>query len=136
MAKISKRLLEDIKNKNNIDVPLESWEQERIFRWAEINEHIYPVLKYMYGSLNGVKLSIGAAMKAKAQGLKKGFPDIVLPIRNKDYTGLFIELKRLKKSYATPEQKEFLGVLNEQGFKAIVCKGHKAAIEEIENYLR
>lgn len=117
-------------------VPAESWEQTCIFTFAQRNEHIYPELKYMTGSLNGVKLSIGAAKKAKAQGLKKGFPDIFLPVKRNGYSGLFIELKRLKGSYATPEQKEFLKFLNEQGFKAVVCKGHKAAIEEIENYLK
>jgi hypothetical protein len=51
-------------------------EQVAVFEWALLNENRFPELKLMTGSLNGVRLTIGQAVKAKKTGLKPGFPDI------------------------------------------------------------
>jgi hypothetical protein len=121
--------------KNN-KTPLEDWEQEQIFNWRHNNIRKYPELKYMYATLNGVRVQPGLRRKLKKQGLTKGVPDIDLPVNNKYYTGLHIELKRLKGGTASPEQKAFLQFLANQGRLAVVCKGHKAAIKTIKDYLK
>lgn len=115
--------------------PTELQEQIAIFSWANTQLDKYPLLRYMNASLNGVRLTIGQATIAKRSGLLKGYPDIFLPLRNKEYSGLFIELKRVKGGVVSPEQKDFLSFLNSQGFKAVVCRGSKEAIETIECYL-
>ena len=128
--------------KNNC--PLESWEQEQIFAWRDKMKQQYPILALMHSSGNGLRLTPGTAVKAKKQGLTKGIPDIFLPtpiaLDNHGFDmcyGLFIELKRADKSKSiiSPEQKIILAALNNQGYKAIVCYGHKDAIQEIKNYL-
>jgi hypothetical protein len=119
--------------KNN--VPRESWEQEMIFKWACNNQKKYPELKYMNGSLSGVRLTVGLRIKAKKQGNKKGVPDIDLPAKNKYYSGLHIELKRVKGGVASKEQKDFLQFLADQGRKAVICKGHEAALKVLIEYL-
>lgn len=59
-------------------------------------EYKYPELWLLNGSLNGVRLSIGQAVKAKRCGEKRGFPDIFLPVARKGFHGLAIELKKKK----------------------------------------
>lgn len=118
--------------------PLESEEQEKIFSWANKNKSKYPELALLHSSLNGVKLSPGAAVKAKKQGMVKGVPDIFLPITKVEgefCAGLFIELKRISGSKISTEQKAFIECLRFQGFQCNVCYGADEAIEAIKDYL-
>lgn len=121
-------------NKKNTS-PLEAWEQEQIFIWRQCNQNKYPDLELLNGSMSGVRLMPGQRLKAKRQGMPKGFPDLFLPVRNKTHSGLFCELKRLRGSIVSPEQKWWLKRLNEQGFLAVVARGHEEAIGIIKSYL-
>ena len=89
----------------------------------------------MFSTLNGVRLTIGQATKAKRSGNKKGVPDIWLPVKRGKFSGLVIELKREIGGVVLKEQKEWLAFLNKQGYNAVVCRGFMAAITEIQNYL-
>ena len=121
--------------KSNSNYPTELQEQITIFKWINENKQKYPMLNYCNASLNGVRLSIGQSAIAKRSGLIKGYPDIFLPYKVNEYSGLFIELKRVRGGVVSPEQKDFLSFLNKQGFKAVVCKGSKEAIDTIKSYL-
>ena len=118
-------------------------EQVAIFEWAEIAKSTYPELEMLIGSLNGVRISIGAAVKAKQAGLKRGYPDLSLDCRRstnlgplrKFYGGLRIELKRIGDSKVSKEQVWWLDRLHEQGYRAVVCWGADEAIREITSYL-
>lgn len=118
--------------------------QKSIFEWANLNLKKYPQLRLLNASMNGVKLtSKQAGMRAKQVGMKKGFPDIFLPVANSYFHGLFIELKRneiktfnIKKGVVTKEQKQWLDDLNAQGYHAVVCYGFAEAIKVIESYLQ
>lgn len=118
-------------------VPTEFEEQTKIFYWSKIYQSKYPVLKYLNSSLNGIRLTQGQARKAKMAGLMSGYPDIFLPYNNGKFNGLFIELKRQKKSVSrvSEEQKDFIIFLNKQGFFACVCYGAEDAINTITAYL-
>lgn len=124
---------------------IEADDQAALFRWAEHFKAKYPELEFLNGSLNGVPLSLVQAGKAKAAGMKKGFPDINLPVARGGYHGLFIELKikpyrnhKNKMVYPTTskEQKHWLFWLTQHGYRAVVCKGFDAAVEEILAYLQ
>ena len=101
----------------------------------------YPDAKYC-ASLGGIRTSYKQAVKAKATGYVKGFPDlqICVPMERGGtqgggtYHGLFLEIKKDKKSYPTKEQKEWIEYLNEQGYCARVTKGLDETIEVIDNY--
>lgn len=118
--------------------------QKAIFEWADINTYKAPELKLLNASLNGVKLTSQASgYKAKLAGLKKGYPDLFLPVARHSYHGLFIELKRdanealqIKRGSLTREQKWWLSELERQGYLAKVCFGFKNTIETIKNYLK
>lgn len=123
---------------------IEADEQAALFRWAEAFKDDYPGLELLNGSLNGVKLFVGQAVKAKKAGMKKGFPDISLPVPRGGYHGLFIELKikayrNIKGKMVHPkvsgEQLWWLDQLKEMGYRAVVCYGFDEAKVEIVGYL-
>lgn len=105
----------------------------------------YPTL-IVQGSLGGIRLPIGNAVKAKKMGNKKDFPDLTIAIPNKRYTGCFIELKRegtrlYKKNgqLVTNEhfhaQDELHKMLRAVGYYAEFAVGYQDAIQQIEKYL-
>ena len=108
--------------------------QVQLFQWAELQSGKYPELQLLNGSLNGVRLHIGQAVKAKRAGMKRGYPDMFLPVRRGEYAGLFIELK-VEKNKPSPEQKDWISALRGQGFKAEVCWGFNEARDIILNYV-
>lgn len=110
-------------------------DQVAIFKWARHYQRKYPELHLLNGSLNGVRLTIGQAVKAKKAGMKKGFPDISLPVPKSRYHGLYIELKKEKGGRVSPDQKEKLELLRIFGNFACVCEGRFAAIDVIKKYL-
>lgn len=122
-------------------IPKEYDEQVAIFEWASYQKD--PRLKLMFASLGGIRLPMGLAVKAKQAGNKQGVPDIFLPaVRrcpdgNILFCGLAIELKRIKASPSDtqPWQLAYHEELRGQCWRVEVCKGAKAAIAVIEEYL-
>ena len=110
-------------------------EQVSIFQWAEIKQIEIPELRLLNSSLNGVRLSIGAAKKAKRAGMKAGFPDLFLPVARGGFHGLFIELKRVGGRKPDPEQEKWLKWLSKEGYDCYCCKGAESAIQTIISYL-
>ncbi len=115
--------------------PSEYAAQCAIFRFAELMSKQYPELELLVGSLNGVRLTIGQAVKAKKAGMKRGYPDIRLDVARGGYHGLRIELKRQKGGVVSPEQKEWLKRLTEEGCYAVVCYGEDEAKDVLMRYI-
>lgn len=84
---------------------------------------------------NESKRSAAYGAKMKRMGLRKGFPDLFIPMARQGFHGLFIELKVDKSSRVQPEQKTWIVYLNEHGYKATICCGADEAIEEIKKYM-
>ena len=116
-------------------IPLEEIEQEHVFLWASMEERAYPELAMLYAIPNGGKRAIKTAVALKKQGVKRGVPDMCLPVARGGYHGLYIELKRQKGGTVSETQKEWIAALNTQGYKAIICHGAEEAIEQIRGYL-
>lgn len=114
---------------------LEGAHQAALFEWAEHMRGIYPEIKRMFHVPNGGKRDRVTAARLKAEGVKPGVPDIVLPAPRGAYHGLWIELK-VDGGKPTKEQLEWLDYLNSVGYCALLCYGWKTAREEIEMYLR
>lgn len=107
----------------------EAQEQEIVIRYCTLKN--IPIFHIPNGSYK----SITARIRAKREGLKAGVPDLMIPIANNNYNGLFIELKRIKNSKVSIEQKYWIELLNNNNYKAIVCYGAGKAIEVIEDYI-
>jgi len=113
---------------------LEYLNQCAVFDWALRSQAKYPHLRFLHASLNGVKLTMGQAIKAKRSGMKKGVPDICLPFRALEFTQLFIEMKH-GKNKQTKEQKEFMQFLVQGGSYYSVAYSALEAIATIQKYV-
>lgn len=100
-----------------------------------MNVKDYPDLKWLYHCPNGGSRNKAEASKLKAMGVKSGVPDLMLPIKRGGYSGLFIELKKIKGGKVSEEQREWLDHLRSQGFGAIVCYGWLEAKQTLIDYL-
>ena len=114
----------------------EHTEQVNIIKFCKLQK--IPVFSIPNGmwvpGLAGVRLFSYIA-KMKAEGMEKGVPDLFFPIVRNGFHGLFIELKT-KTGRLSPEQKEWLKTLSENGYRAICCYGATEAIAEIKNYIK
>lgn len=71
------------------------------------------------------------AIRMKRQGTAKGFPDYVIALPGVGV--VYIELKRLRGSATSHEQREWIATLNAcPGAEARICKGASGAIAFIE----
>ena len=115
---------------------LEEDEQIALFQWAELMLHKYPELSLMYHIPNEGKRSLATGGRLKAMGLKKGVPDICLPVPRGKYHGLYVEMKREIGGKLTEEQYRWLKDLDKQGYAVTLCHGWRKAVVEIETYLK
>ena len=105
-----------------------------IFKWIQFNSARYRGLDLAYATASGLKMSIGALMKAHKAGIiKKGLPDIVIPVARGGYHGLYIELKS-KNGIVSPAQSEFIGKLMNEGYSSVIAWGYDEAIKMINDY--
>tara|TARA_R100000005_G_C5001369_1_gene208560 strand:+ start:4894 stop:5307 length:414 start_codon:yes stop_codon:yes gene_type:complete len=105
--------------------------QKQVVRYIQLR---YPKVKFC-ASLGGIRTSYTQAVKAKASGYVKGFPDLQICYPTKKSSGLFLEIKKDKKSYASKSQKEWIEYLNNVGYTAVVCKGYDECMSAIDKYL-
>lgn len=115
----------------------EDAEQKAVIDWTKLMAWRWPALEMLIHYPSGGKRPYGEAGKMKGLGTKAGVPDLILPVPRGQYHGLFIEMKRPDKSKArtSPEQKEWIRMLNEEGFLAVICYGQDEAKETIIDYL-
>jgi hypothetical protein len=95
----------------------------------------YPKVRYC-ASLGGIRTSMKQAILAKKTGYVKGFPDMAILHPNKEYSGLFLEIKADKKGYASKEQKEWVEDLNKVGYFAKVVKGLEECMDVLDWYMK
>lgn len=117
--------------------PSEHYEQCLVIRYCDIKKiPIFAIPNANALSSQNKQMAIRNMAKMKKEGLRKGIPDLFIPVAKNGYHGLFIEMKRVKGSTTSKEQKEWIEKLNNNGYKAIICKGSQVAISEIENYFK
>lgn len=113
----------------------EHTEQAALIDWAERLTPRLPELGLLYAIANaGAGGQRGQAGKMKAEGVKRGVPDLCLPVARGGYHGLYIELKATGGTLSA-EQKQWIAGLRGGGYCAEVCVGTVAAAEAIERYL-
>lgn len=117
-------------------VPTEHEEQVALFQWAEANEVQYPSLAMLAAIPNGGYRPMTTAAMLKAEGVKAGYPDVLLDVARGPYHGLRIELKRADRSNRpTDAQRDWLVRLAFEGYQVAVCYGAQEAIKVITDYL-
>ncbi len=111
----------------------EAIEQAKVIAWARANERNYPYLWMLHSSLNGVKMTKAQAVRAIAQGMKKGVADLFLPVKKGVYSGLYIEM-RSEKGRTSIDQSKFLTAVSENDYLAHICYSAVEAIDKIKGY--
>ena len=113
----------------------EAGNQKAVFLWAALNFNTYPQLRFLAHIPNGGFRDKREAASLKAQGVKRGFPDLFLTWPNKTFHGLFIEMKA-KNGVVSQEQDAWITHLNSVGYLAIVCYSWEEARDVILEYLK
>lgn len=89
-------------------------------------------LPYYHVPNEGLR-SVVAGAQLRSIGLKKGVPDICVPVARGPYHSLYIEMKS-EGGKPTKEQTEWIWRLREEGMCAYVCIGATNAIALIDQY--
>lgn len=110
------------------------------------NDDRLPQLDLLFAIKNAGHGDAVRGARSKAEGIKKGVPDIFLPVASFDkyantYSGLFIELKRPKtenklEGRASKEQCKWAEALEAQSYLVKLCYGWEAAKIVLLDYLR
>jgi hypothetical protein len=100
--------------------------QSEYFKILAWNESKFPELKYIFAIPNGGKRSIGVAVKMKREGVKRGVPDIFVPIPKMDNLLCIISGKWLETKTdigkQSKEQKEYQKFLLDKGYNYALCR--------------
>lgn len=140
-----------VRLKNNNE---ESRSQKTLIRWWSSACKRYDIPEQLLFAIpNGMafggkedwqrKTSAIRAKNAKLEGLRPGWPDLMLAVPMEFFDGghlfymhsLFIEMK-VAKGVVKPEQTLIHSLLIARGFKVVVCRSTEEAIEQIEEYLK
>ena len=107
--------------------------QQAVIEWAEVCKH-KEILKHLHHSPNGGARSESEGARFKREGVKAGYPDLVLNVSKQGYNGLFIEMKT-PKGRLSKEQKEWRDFLIKEGNSWHLCRSFDEARKVIEWYL-
>lgn len=89
----------------------------------------------IYHVPNEGKRSAAGGANLRAQGLRKGFPDLCVPMARGKYHALYIEMKAADGGRISDEQARWIQTLREYDNCAYVCHGADNAIALIDAYL-
>ncbi|MBQ2211558.1 MAG: VRR-NUC domain-containing protein [Ruminococcus sp.] len=109
----------------------ESQEQIQLIQWCRTD----PRLQYLFHIPNESVGGRGWLVRNRQMGVKAGVPDLFYPVPLGGYHGLFIEMKA-NKGRPSAVLKRWLKVLNDLGYKAVVCAGWEEARDVLIEYLK
>lgn len=107
-------------------------EQCEVIRWSlwQNDER----LRLLFAVPNGGWRHIRTAAYLKAEGVKAGVPDLLLPVPSAPYHGLFIEMKR-KGGTVSKNQRWWVAQLRNQGYAVAVCYSGAEAIGVLREWI-
>lgn len=111
-------------------------EQSIFVKYCELKN--IPVVHVPNGVMiaGGMKNKYAYINSLKTQGLKKGFPDIIVLAKNTKNEVLFLEFKREKGGVLSEEQKKWQFNLRSMGYATYVVHGANEAINRLHEYLK
>lgn len=126
--------------KVSVPVMSEHDEQVAVIDWLFQQSAKYPELDLTFAVPNGAMLGGGkiGAIRAnvlKAEGMRPGAPDLVIPSARGGYFGVFLEMKT-KTGKLSENQEQFIVEAEKQGYMCFVAYGADEAIEMLEGYLK
>lgn len=114
----------------------EHLEQRCLFDWIDKHLVRIPDLRGAFAVPNGRGRSRMEAGKLKAEGVRRGVPDVWLAVPRDGYHGLVCEFKAPGKLRdVSPEQEAWHRFLRDQGYLVIVSDNWRSAWNLIVRYL-
>lgn len=114
----------------------ESNHQQAVIKWSKqptVRER-YPELALLHHIKNETKEGAAQVAVDKAMGVKKGVPDLHLPIACGGYHSLYIEMKN-EAGRVSDAQNWWIEHLKLHGNYAVVCHGWRSAVDILTWYL-
>jgi len=109
--------------------------QVALMAWCALNFEVYPKLKLLFAIPNGGERNPVVAARLKAEGVRSGVPDLMLPVARHGRFGLFIEMKKPKQGKVQGSQAEWHRDLDTEGYGVAVCFGWEEARDCLVQYL-
>lgn len=115
----------------------EHGEQAALFCWATQQMKIagFEGLDWMFAVPNGGARDRVTAGMLKAEGVKPGISDIVLPVARGGYFGLMLEMKRKNGGVISPNQVAFRAHCVREGYAHVLAHGWEQARNGILIYM-
>lgn len=111
-------------------------EQKAVFYWAALHQARVPELDMFYAIPNGRGRSKAEAGKLKAEGVKRGVPDIALDVARRGKHGLRIEMKAPGAlNTVSADQEIWIARLEAEGYEVHVCDRWQNAWNVLMDYL-
>jgi hypothetical protein len=123
-------------------VPLEKHDQANLYSWCLAQSGRWPELGMIYaipnagGFTGGFKKNRGRVMQMLRQGVRKGVPDLCLPVARGGFHALYLEMKREGEEQPTEDQLLWHKALRAQGNCVIVAVGFVAGCAALTDYLK
>lgn len=111
--------------------------QQAVIKWSKqpAIRQKWPLLKLLYHIPNERKCSEVMGRLLRLAGVKRGVPDLHLPVSRGEYHGLYIELKT-EKGRTSQYQNWWITELTAQGYLVEVCHGWQSAVNVLEQYMK
>ena len=117
-------------------IPNETQEQIWLMQWSQqpsIRQQ-HPDLKLLYHIPNERSDKKQAAI-LKKMGVKRGVPDLCLPVARGHFHGLYIEMKRSDGGRTSDDQIWWNEQLLSKGYASVICNGWESGKEALLWYL-
>jgi hypothetical protein len=115
-------------------IPSEHAEQAALIQWAELVQAHTPELGLLFAIPNGGQRHAAVAAAMKREGVKRGVPDLCLPVARSGKHGLYIEFKA-GDGKLSAHQKRWRDLLIAQGYGVEVVYSFEQAKDLLVAYL-
>ena len=109
--------------------------QAALCQWWGLQCHRFGIPEnLLFAVPNGGARNVVTGAILKAEGVRRGIPDLFLAVPKDNYHGLFIEMKT-ERGHLSKDQKEMIDILQKKGYDCVVCHGYEKAVAAILRYL-
>jgi hypothetical protein len=113
----------------------EHQEQVGLFDWInKVGHRTHPDLLDAFAIPNGGHRFHAVAAKLKAEGVKAGVWDVLLPVPIDPFPGLWVEMKA-GKNKCTENQLDWARRMKRHGYAMAVCYSWEGAVQAMVDYL-
>lgn len=108
--------------------------QSAYIKLVDYHLKTYPQLNILFAVPNAAKRSMALASMLKAEGMRSGVPDVLLPFNNGKYNGLALEFKAGKNTL-TDNQLNWFSQLSNYGWLCVEVRDAQGAWDITKDYI-